>query len=416
MNQFLIIGNGYDLKCGLKSGYGDFFEYRAPFPLDDDSVWDKEWENLWDCVFYYYKMLNKPMVYWHNIEDIIHDFLFDTYKIIINPVFMLSNNELNEIKIGSHHRDESANYSYEEYLTDCLSKAISRYLIKNYREELQAKIKVLFAEVASAPVTKIFEGKNLMLNLETGFFVNGNSMGDRIEIKSKEILLEFFLKDLRKIEGDFSDYMIKQSGYSDSDYKLHSEILLYSILRKGLDEDVEAHDSDVSILTFNYTNPFGNNCHNFKLRTVKHVHGTLSERNLIFGIDKTQNEKSFSQEIINFTKTFRTLILTEEKYEKGLFDGDVEIIKIYGHSLCEQDYSYFFSIFDKINLYSGKTELMICYSVHKKTTKEKETARIYIALRKLLDSYGVTLDNKDHGKNLLHKIQLENRLTISELD
>lgn len=34
---------------------------------------------------------------------------------------------------------------------------------------------------------------------------------------------------------------------------------------------------------------------------------------------------------------------------------------------------------------------------------------------KLISSYGKTLDNKDYGKNLLHKLLLEGRLTLKEI-
>lgn len=33
---------------------------------------------------------------------------------------------------------------------------------------------------------------------------------------------------------------------------------------------------------------------------------------------------------------------------------------------------------------------------------------------KLIKTYGNTLDNKDHGKNLLHKLKLENRILIKD--
>ena len=34
---------------------------------------------------------------------------------------------------------------------------------------------------------------------------------------------------------------------------------------------------------------------------------------------------------------------------------------------------------------------------------------------KLLDAYGRTLDNKDHGNNLIHKLLIEGRLAVKEL-
>ena len=32
-----------------------------------------------------------------------------------------------------------------------------------------------------------------------------------------------------------------------------------------------------------------------------------------------------------------------------------------------------------------------------------------------MNAYGSTMDNKDHGKNLMHKLLLEGRLSVKEL-
>ena len=41
---------------------------------------------------------------------------------------------------------------------------------------------------------------------------------------------------------------------------------------------------------------------------------------------------------------------------------------------------------------------------------------LYSRISHLLIEYGNTLDNKDHGKNLMHKLLLEERLLIKRLD
>ena len=35
---------------------------------------------------------------------------------------------------------------------------------------------------------------------------------------------------------------------------------------------------------------------------------------------------------------------------------------------------------------------------------------------RLMNDYGETLDNKDHGKNLLHKMILEDRLSVQRVE
>ena len=82
-------------------------------------------------------------------------------------------------------------------------------------------------------------------------------------------------------------------------------------------------------------------------------------------------------------------------------------IKFYGHSLNESDYSYFQSIFDYYNLYENNNVSLIFY--HSKGYGQPD--KIY----QLINSYGKTLSNKDQGKNLTHKLLLENRLKIAEI-
>lgn len=41
---------------------------------------------------------------------------------------------------------------------------------------------------------------------------------------------------------------------------------------------------------------------------------------------------------------------------------------------------------------------------------------LYRRIAHLLIEYGATLDNKDHGKNLMHKLLLEQRLIIKKID
>lgn len=39
-----------------------------------------------------------------------------------------------------------------------------------------------------------------------------------------------------------------------------------------------------------------------------------------------------------------------------------------------------------------------------------------VAVRKLIHNYGATMDNKEKGNNLLHKLLLEERISVLELE
>ena len=96
--------------------------------------------------------------------------------------------------------------------------------------------------------------------------------------------------------------------------------------------------------------------------------------------------------------------------------GATDVIKFYGHSLGKADYSYFQSIFDGVDLYESKTALVFYYPYDDSKDGEKNNnewrERLANSINDLLVAYGATMDNADHGKNLMHKLLLEGRLII----
>ena len=172
----------------------------------------------------------------------------------------------------------------------------------------------------------------------------------------------------------------------------------------------------VNILSFNYTALFDilevqSPC------LYNNVHGKLcmnkcaencSTSNIIFGIDDTivqSQDENF--EIHKFSKTYRKMLYANAESRVLPTKNNPLEIKFYGHSLSEADYSYFQSIFDYYNLYeNSKVSLMFYYSKGFEQTDE-----VY----RLINTYGKTLSNKDQGKNLTHKLLLENRLKIIEV-
>ncbi|RTK72976.1 hypothetical protein DRJ71_18680, partial [Enterococcus faecalis] len=88
----------------------------------------------------------------------------------------------------------------------------------------------------------------------------------------------------------------------------------------------------------------------------------------------------------------------------------------YGHSLSSLDYSYFQTIFDYYDLYDSKILLVFYYKVYEGTTKEVIELDLADKISKLLYNYSESIDNVKRGKNLLHKLLLEKRLLIKEIE
>lgn len=98
-----------------------------------------------------------------------------------------------------------------------------------------------------------------------------------------------------------------------------------------------------------------------------------------------------------------------------MLEDDINEIIFYGHSLGESDYSYFQSIFDHYNLYNSDLSLKFGFSFHGGHSLDDSIEKQSNRVSKLINKYGETLDNKDHAKNLLHKLLIENRLSIFEI-
>ena len=213
--------------------------------------------------------------------------------------------------------------------------------------------------------------------------------------------LEFLEKAVLEFETQLLRYLV--SIDSDRIIYAHKELLLRKLRSKY---------ERTSVMDFNYTSlPYHPLYH-----PVFHMHGNKGVGCLI-GIDPYYNKPGANDlyktlgEKIRFTKVFKRFKYTSREELQQL-----NRITFFGHSLGEQDYSYFQSVFDYINLYESDVVLIFCYTEYDKEAPIKEIDRLTQRVFKLINRYGETLTNKDHGNNLLNKLLLEGRLVFKELD
>lgn len=414
-SQLLILGNGFDLHCGLKSAYKDFFRSTILDTTGEQFNLKRMragvsgfWETL---LFVYYKNSGKTDYNWCDIETIIRD----TVLTIGSTGF-----KLNALGIVRQGKDP-------------------KYAVT----------------IPNDPITEFLYQKciSIYYNSYYSFFQN-NTYSDN-ELHS--LLINHILQELHKFERRFCKYikdnivnpnnekeyntkyivnamnLLKTlTGFTDIQYETIDDIIerqeeVYweqlssntsQLARKEINvlsqEFTYLHS--INILSFNYTALFDileveSPC------LYNNVHGKLcmnkcaencSTSNIIFGIDDTivqSQDENF--EIHKFSKTYRKMLYANaETRVLPTKDNPLEI-KFYGHSLSEADYSYFQSIFDYYNLYeNSKVSLIFYYS-----KGFEQTDKIY----RLINTYGKTLSNKNQGKNLTHKLLLENRLKIVEI-
>ena len=413
-SQLLILGNGFDLHCGLKSSYKDFFQSTildiigGRYGLQQMKAGVSGfWETL---LFGYYTTFGKVNYNWCDIETIIKN----TVLAIGNRNKGLAFEALESVK-----RREDPNEIKSVYGT------IEHFIYINC-------MSIFYDTICSGKTYSNDEAYSLLINrilqelhkFERGFckYIKNNIVNPNNEKEYNTQYIVNAMNLLNTLTG-FTDIRYETiddiiERQEEAYYKPLSPTIYQSDWReKHILSQEFSNLHSVNILSFNYTALFDilgvqspclyNNVHG-KLCMNKCAENCAS-CNIIFGIDDTiiqSQEENF--ELHKFSKTYRKMLIADaETSILPKIDNQMIEIKFYGHSLSEADYSYFQSIFDYYNLYkNNKVSLIFYYSKGFEQTDE-----VY----RLINTYGKTLSNKDQGKNLTHKLLLENRLKIIEV-
>lgn len=197
----------------------------------------------------------------------------------------------------------------------------------------------------------------------------------------KRILSE----DLDAFEKQFSKYL-KRRLKRITDYDTKQQALLDKIIKCA----PVNNDFLTQIINFNYTSvECGKYC------CEANVHGTLNSK-IVIGYDSTEKEID-ENNIFELSKEWRKIDI-DFSYD---FDRKgVQSIIVYGHSLGEQDYPYFFELFDMCDFFykqnygsswketAKQVNLYICYSKFgDKNTQKRELQKLEMNVSKLLNAY-----------------------------
>ena len=355
MHQLIILGNGFDLTCGLKSKFSDFYRNRMNGASSIESL-PKDEINVWDVI---HSEIGENDPLWCNIESIISAYVF-------------------------HDEDSGSR-------------------LEHMYERLVWIIDPSNPNHSEHPDNAVYNFVSTCIDKED---------------VTQEELTSFLLTSLKDYEHIFASYLEEQVD-NNKTYR-EKAVEYYATIRDACIEKAQQKNYESSILNFNYTAPFKSEDPKLGIVAARNIHGSLGRTDIIFGIDG--KDVSEDDPALPFTKTYRLMSLEPYKTETvKLCDSDTGFIKIFGHSLSRADYSYFQSIFDTVNLYGGDTKLVFLYKKYPNMpdkTVDEQAIRddLYSRISHLLHEYGSTLDNKDHGKNLMHKLLLEQRLLIKDVD
>lgn len=384
--QLLIIGNGFDLACGLKSKYTDFFD-----SIPEKTYRNNFWYYILDC------LRHRKLLEYENWADIELQ-IFNQLK---NIEILYKDNFI-------HQLDKEPDSNYIGYIINYL---------KQHRDDV--------SKDSVSPESLEITYWGLVVTKEQDTYIP----------KTIEQALSYLFEHLKKLEQDFcvflsdqinkekdtmfsktisqNDFESEYNNYFTCSIKLLNHILKAYHPNKykmsnSQDNQTETYKFHASndILSFNYTLPV-------EAFNWYNIHGRLSSNNIIFGINYDSLISHFTSPPLQFSKSYRIL---ENGFSSNIhLSKTIKNILFYGHGLGEADYPYFQSIFDSIDLYHGNTRLIFfwdAYDENRKLELHKETLNKVV---NLIEKYGQTFSNKDHGRNLLTKLKIENRILIKEI-
>lgn len=387
MDRLLVLGNGFDLACGLKSSYSDFFAYRFNELFEEKK---KEKDNKAD------------------VFQRAQDYRKDNLKKLIN--------------IAIHSNIYSCNFWDIVFLLQSAGDAPLSSGSNWCDVEVTIKKVVTAAFFDSSEKPYIKEKISDYLTTDTDALIM--SLKQLYSKRGRQQLTIFLLNELNKFEKNFSEYIMKSKN-SNSEYqarvgKVLDELLTPMFLLEWQHQKKSIKHTS-SILSFNYSLDKSDDfVYNMNIDKWINIHGYVGNEkgeyanSPIFGIDS--NNINESDPRIVFTKTFR-VANGIVNYIQPL-PKQVDSISFYGHSLSEADYSYFESLFDMYHVYSSKVSLYFYFgafspesSIKWEEKNSKLRRQMTVKIYNLFSHYGKSL-KENHGANLFHRLLLENRIHV----
>lgn len=354
----LVIGNGFDLQCGMLSSYKNYFESvfemnlaitrwahtfskLRPYLMSwNEAFWNKleffDEMNAWDCFFCLTINDNLEQKKWCDVETEMEKSFLS-----VNKKFK-DNSFWGEVYRAGMEPNSLGNINQTSLL-------IAAFILhKRNTEWFESEREFFFFLLDEL---KLFE-------VRFGKFIH-QQQDDKYEQKFIQLV----------------------SSLCDPDYLVSIDSFNYSVLEKA-----EYHQFNIN---GDYTRP-------------------------IFGIDSQRFDPQNPRYI--FTKTYRR-IENDTDNHNILFDQGFKNVVVFGHSLCSHDYSYFFPLLDKLKMYdyTAKESIVFAYHIYDFKRESEIKTRHRFAIAELIKEYaeyrGIGEPNR-----LLDSLSIFHRIWIYELN
>lgn len=442
--SLLVIGNGFDLSCGLRSNYLSFLTSILSSKINskESEVIEKIKQGLRNYIEkrQYYSFYSRQLLVtnhnsfildlniWYLLfvyKDMIHDINWYLIEDQIASELLGDYNNLNIVKkIGYTLLDiyiEEEGYVYyrtendiheNEKLIGKIYELLSYCLLHKNLSSLDCNNKAVFHELRETVQSLGDEYRGFSSQDKTNSSPYFEMFKQKITSVLFPLVARVLLAELNELEGDFRNYLKECINASKISYTENAESYFRNILAHVNVDRVYSDMVDFNILSFNYTTPWENpNSKVFeKVFDSINIHGqTSNDDGIIFGIDDekiapTQNEFIFS-------KVARTLdLITLSNHRKNfedLLSTSIENVVFYGHSLSIADYGYFRMIFDKY-VENSEVKFYFTFRVYEGTTEDKERKKLVKSISELFGKYSIDKEkNTDIFKNLIQNQRIK---------
>jgi hypothetical protein len=318
MGTIFILGNGFDIQCGLESRYSDFFRWCGltyPWYKQAASI-DPKNEQVFDT--FYRVAAEKP-------EFTVWDLYFLIHSERIKSDFWCD-----------------------------VESEISDSIKMDYWKDLLAEINYFFANHSWRNTNSEWRVKKWYCAglLMRKYFPDDFSQAPRIYVNrsrviSKKELILALRKELTIFEDRFALYLSSEVDRTKNEYPGKQRLMLEQLV------DSTVREKPFYAFSFNYTDTLDLLEGNILLS--QNVHGSL-KTHPIFGISSKSND---NEDYNQFSKSNRRLENDMPVISRLVQDRDKDFhVIFYGLSLNEADYDYYKIILDSVK----KNTIFFCYS------------------------------------------------------
>ena len=221
-----------------------------------------------------------------------------------------------------------------------------------------------------------------------------------------EIIHKILKDDLFGFKDDFASYLKKQIegkvGYNLSQKQFLKKLLstLPNFSASGL----------IQIINFNYSTIDGNNY------IEANIQGLLNN-DIVIGYDSSMSSIDES-DVFELSKEWQKIGINYY-YQYPNKEDRIKNIIFYGHSLGEQDYPYFFEVFDSCDLLAKDccVKLYFCYSEFGDEQKRIESLTKYkMNISKMLNAYERYREPGKQRNMIVSKLKMKKRVLLVNIE